>query len=748
MDRSVWLERWVIVGAVLITVLGIGSFGIWDPWELRPVAGAEAFFALFGVNEISARAPAVLAGLLTGALTFTLVRSAAGPRAAVIAVAALASTPLYVLSSRLATGDAPAMAAQAWVGVAALTASTDQHARWRTALRYAVLVVAVAASAFLGGVLLGPLPPLLAVTAWLLVSDGRDANAPARWIVPSIAALLAAGVVRAIAADAPEVSVWLGGGAVGGNPPNWDAAFEVVFHGFAPWSAALPVAAAVAIWPREGRSSATQRLAWVLVLWVAFCFVSWTVFASRYGTPTWLGVLPLAGLIGLWLSEASEDEGPHWVAATTIVLLTGLLVRDYALYPDSALRALTPDALSVPTVYRPAARWAAVFSLAGLTLGLMLVSPTSQTKPNASDTLRWLRSRWHAPGPARGWMLVAASLLGACVVFGLMCFALDLRIASVVVRAGRFAFFAPLLVAALLFGLPWGRQLYGRLGARRVFPVLAAGLAVGAFTAWSFQPMLGRHFSPRPVFESYATLTAEHDEPLASYRVPTAAASYYTDVHIEHIEEQDALLRFLGGAGRRWALLPADELGEVNRAYRREAGRHLYVADARSDRLLLVAGDPIDGRPNQNFIAMAVQAGDVRPQHDLVAKFGDHVELVGYDLELPGGDSVGAGQRFTVTWYWRVLEKLPVAHKVFVHIDGNGLRLNGDHDPVGGRYPPKLWETGDVVADTQELMVPANFRNGDYDMYVGWFSGANRLKVESDSNDGADRVLAGPLRVR
>jgi hypothetical protein len=85
---------------------------------------------------------------------------------------------------------------------------------------------------------------------------------------------------------------------------------------------------------------------------------------------------------------------------------------------------------------------------------------------------------------------------------------------------------------------------------------------------------------------------------------------------------------------------------------------------------------------------------------------------------------------------------------VFVHIDGNGLRLNGDHDPVGGRYPPKLWEKGDVVADTQELMVPANFRNGDYDIYVGWFSGANRLKVESDSNDEVDRLLAGPLRVR
>jgi hypothetical protein len=85
---------------------------------------------------------------------------------------------------------------------------------------------------------------------------------------------------------------------------------------------------------------------------------------------------------------------------------------------------------------------------------------------------------------------------------------------------------------------------------------------------------------------------------------------------------------------------------------------------------------------------------------------------------------------------------------VFVHIDGNSLRLNGDHDPVGGRYPPKLWESGDVVADTQELTVPANFRTGDYVIYVGWFSGSNRLKVESGPDDGIDRVRAGVLRVR
>jgi hypothetical protein len=83
-----------------------------------------------------------------------------------------------------------------------------------------------------------------------------------------------------------------------------------------------------------------------------------------------------------------------------------------------------------------------------------------------------------------------------------------------------------------------------------------------------------------------------------------------------------------------------------------------------------------------------------------------------------------------------------------VHIDAHGLRLNGDHVPVDGRYPTELWEKGDVIVDRQELTVPANYRIGDYVMYVGLFSGSKRLEVKSGPEDGANRVNAGTLRVR
>jgi hypothetical protein len=409
---------------------------------------------------------------------------------------------------------------------------------------------------------------------------------------------------------------------------------------------------------------------------------------------------------------------------------------------------LADETLNVPDLYRPVGGWTATFSLAGLALALMLISPVGIEAPSAKATLRWLRARWQGGGPARAWIALAMTLLGVAAAFGLACFSLDLQIPSLTLRVGRYLFFAPLVIAALLFGLPWLQYLYGGLGARRVFVTLTAGLSVGAFTAWSFQPALGQHFSPKPVFETYAALAEGRDEPLASYRARPNAARYYTDARIDEIEDQDALLAFLRGGGQRWAVLPADELGRVNRGYRRRTDRHVYVADARSARLLLVAAEPIGGRPNQSFIADAVLTSEPRPQHRMDAVFDDRVALVGYDLDLPEGDFVGAGQRFTLTWYWRVLERPPSGHKVFVHIDGDGLRLNGDHEPIGGRYPPKLWESGDIISDTQELTVPANFGAGDYVVYVGWFSGSKRLKVESGPNDGADRVRAGVLRVR
>jgi 4-amino-4-deoxy-L-arabinose transferase-like glycosyltransferase len=770
LDRSVALERFVLAVVPLLTVWGVWSFGIWDPWELEAADAARALsetgrnasvhtplstalisvaFDTFGVHEWSGRLPGVLAALLSCLLAFLLLRRHYNQRTGVIGIAVIASTPMFLLNARLLMGDSLQVFAQTWVGLAALAASFAQGSPQRLMAGYALLALGVVVSTCASGVLLGPMPPILAVAAWILLSeDSGRGNRVARWLLPVTAAVLVFGVTRAVSLDDSGFSIWLGGGAVGGNPPTFDKAFELLFHGFAPWSATLPVAAVWALTPRPGRSGNTQSVAWVLLLWAAFAFVSWTIFASRYGTPPYLALVPLAGLVGIWMAEISEEPIARWPAAVVVALLLGLLIRDYALYPDSPLRALAVDGPKVPDVYNPIAQWAVVLSIAALLLCLMLLSHEGIARPRAASTLRWIRARWSVGWTQRGWLLLAALFLTSCFVFGFICFVLDLSVPSLVLRLGRVAFFIPILLAGLVFGLPWLRYAYGHLGRQRIFPALAAGLAVGSFVVFSFQPALSQHFSPKPVYDAYAELTEGNPEPLASYNLPSTAARYYTNAPIEETSRQAELIGFLRNKGQRWAVVPAESLPELNRAYRRETGEHLFVADARSARLLLIAAKPIAGRPNRNFIATAVPDDDPKPQYEVGANYDDQIELVGYDLDLPGGDSVGAGQRFEVIWYWRVIGKAPTGHQVFVHVDGYGLRINGDHVPVGGKYPTKLWEEGDLIVDRQELTVPANYRVGDYAIYVGLFSGSKRLAVKSGPNDGSDRVNAGALPVR
>jgi len=772
LNRSVAFERLVATLIPLLLVWGIWSFGIWNPWELETAEAARTFgktatktadglllhrwlisvgFETLGIYAWVGRLPSVIGGLLTCLLAFWLVRRYAGRRAAVITVVILGTSPLFLLNARLMMGEGLGFAAQTWVGLAAFGVCTSSIGDRGRLASYAGLSGGVVLSTLANGVLLGPLPPLLAVATWSLLArdtDGRRGDPLGRSVVITASAVLVAGVIRAVIRDATDFSFWIGGGAVGGNPPTYDKALELVFHGFAPWSAALPVAALWMLAPQAKRKTSVQDLGSMFLLWAAFAYVAWTIFASRYGIPAYLAVVPLAGMTALWLLEVIDEPAARWPSAVVVMLLMALLVRDYALYPESALRGLSAEGLDVPTIVQTAGPWTVVFGLAALTFLLLLASPTTTEKPDARRVEAWVRSQWERGPVERGWLALAALLLIACLVFGFLCLVADLRLASVVLRVGRVLFFLPIVLVAIVLGAPWLRYAYTRLGSARGLPLLLTGLVVAIYVTTSLQPALSQHFSPKAVYDAYEELAGDSGEPLALYRSSPAAAQYYTHAPTEEIEAQSRFIDYLHERGQRWVVIPSEELAAVNREYRRRTGRHLYVADRRSARLLLVAAEPIDNRPNENFVAdhVLTQAPDI--EHTLDVSFADRVQLLGYDLDLPGGDYVGAGQRFSLTWFWKVTGAPPKGYRVFVHIDGYGQRINGDHVPVKGEYPIKYWEEGDVIVDPQELTVPANYPSGDYVIYVGLFKGEQRLEVVSGSNDGANRARAGVLHVR
>lgn len=345
-----------------------------------------------------------------------------------------------------------------------------------------------------------------------------------------------------------------------------------------------------------------------------------------------------------------------------------------------------------------------------------------------------------SPWLAGGGILAGGFAIGALILS-------SPGISSLGVRVGQVLAFIPFGLVVAIAGARALRYGFHLLGELALFPMLAAALAFGAYTSLSFEPELSTHFSPREVYDTYNALAGE-GEPLGEYRVGGRAAAYYAEGHVEEVADENAALEFLARPDRVWLAFRADDLAALDRAYRHRSQHHLFVADARSARILLATNQPISGRADENYLRDAIL--DAPPDLDVAVhcNFDQRVELVGYDLETPGTGTVGPGQQFTIIWYWRAIAPVPAGYQIFLHVDGYGQRLNGDHEPVDGHYPVRLWDEGDIVVDRQELRVPANFPAGQYAFNIGFYSGETRLEILEGPEDEVNRCVAGRLTVR
>jgi hypothetical protein len=618
------------------------------------------------------------------------------------------------------------------------------------------------------GALLGALPPLLAVSLVALLDrsaarsshDDRMASV-AVYAVTAIAFGLAWLVARDVLRDAPEPSVWLGGRASSGTPPTFDSVIEQVFHAFAPWSALLPVAIGQ-LWLRTARvreevgdgddaEPAEAPLGLCALLWAAFGYGAQTLYLSRYGREvTFLPIVALSLLVALFLRDVERRGNGSWAAGISALFLTCLVLRDYAMYPSVPLHGMPIANFEVPKVWNPTGAWALTLGAFGGLALLGFGAPTAPERPSLSAPWHFLREQWRRGLVFKIWLVAIALGLMALAVFGALAYLIPAQLqlstlAAKWVRRLLFVPFAiPIAVGAgqlVLFGC-------GKLGGARLLPMLLAGACVGVYASQVFLPALSEHFSPREIYEGYNSL-AGPGEMLGEYRVGGRASGYYAKGRVVELTSVNALVDHLRGSGRRWAAFPAEELASIDRAYRKRGGQHVFVADARSARVLLATNQPVPGRANQNLLSGHVlKAPPDKIQHRIEASFDDRIQLLGYDLVTAHNGYVGGGESFKIIWYFRVLQSVPVDYRIFVHIDGEGQRIHGDHDPVEGKYPVRLWDQGDVIVDQQELEVPASDRHGDYAILMGFYSGDARLPVKSGPNDGENRVRVGVLRIQ
>lgn len=778
MDRTKRLERLtpVLLLAIVAAIVlpGLSAFGVWDPWELtiadaarhlvegdgQADANGQAWIAsagmrAMGVGEGAARLPVALSALALVVLLIVAGGRLAGPRTGVYAAAVVASTPLFMLNARPIFGSAPAFLLHAITGLSLAMSLLRPDTGARQRIAWLALAVAAGGLGTLdAGVLRAVLPPLLATVATLglhglLASSEDPAQRVQRWLGRAliVASLVAVGGVgMAVAADLPGPSTWLGGTPRTLVSPPFESLLQRLFHSFAPWSALLPLSLSAMMWP--DMDPKRRLLCLWLTVWAATGYAAHTLFVSRYAeTDTFLPIAALALLVAVLLRELEDRPEPHWAAAWGAVLLCALLIRDFAVSPNSAVDGLGLAGLDVKDAFHPKAIWAALIGGFGLLL-LLTLGGGPPKLPTPSGMWNALRGQWHSSRGAKVWLSLLALLLTALIIGGALAWLMPkrLHLTTLATKWARRAGLVPVAIAMAVALVPLVRHFYARLGRLRLWPLLACGMLLGGYTAQGFLPKLSAHYSPRSVYETYNRL-ATSGEPLAQFKITGRAATYYAKGEIVDVSTLSKLLNHLKGDTRRWAVLPADELPRLDRMLRRRTGQHAFVADGSSDKVVLIASKPIAGHKNQNYLVNSVvDEPPKKIQHPLKIEFDDKIRLLGYDLKLPHKGHVGAGEDFHITWYFEALKPIPGSYRVFVHIDGPD-RVHADHDPVGGKYPVRLWDKGDFVIDRHKVKVSATTKPGKYTIHVGFYSGGKRLKVKLGPKDSANRAKAGVLRI-
>jgi 4-amino-4-deoxy-L-arabinose transferase-like glycosyltransferase len=808
-NREIIFGALVFVLAALLTVVRLGSYGIWDPSEMnaaeaaaRLVSGNDGIahtalstwliahgFELFGKRDWGGRLPIALSGLLAVGFAYLMARKFAGARTALYTVLAIITAPLFIFNARSMLGDAPAMAAQAAValcaGAVVLGPWDLSKSSWVAMVGW---IIGCALSIWLAilarGALLGAIPPLCAVATFVALRgylwQTREfaVRTAASWLISAAALFLLIMLAMAATGEVTSYNAWIGSAVVRPKYPEFEKLIESVFHGFAPWSALVPIALAYLFAPasvrgREPTATPTERpdsesanradhaaqidissgedaLGQIAALWIFWGYGAHTLFISLGGeTIAFLPIVALGLAVALFLRSIERQNVAYAAAAIVGALLVGLIIRDYALYPSSPLKALPQARVDVPEVFKTKRYWAAILAVFAATYLFALTVPNLRLPLQLRAPYVLLKKQWKRGLAFKIWLSAAALLVMSLVAVSAGTFAAPklLHLTTIATRVFRGITLAVLLLPAaiallqlILFGV-------SRLKGARLLPMLSVGACFGIGVSQVYLPQLSTHLSPRAVFETYGRF-AKPSEELIEYRLGTRTASYYLTGNVREIVRQSELLDYLLAQSRRWAILPASELSAVDGEYRKRAGKHLFVVDSRSARAVLVTNQTIGSLADQNSVAKYVLKEPPPIAYSVHARFGEYLELIGYNLTLPHDDYVGAGESFTLTWYFRVLKRVPSGYKIFVHIDGYGLRLNGDHDPVDGAYALNLWEKGDVIVDSQQLHVPGHFRTGKYTIFMGYFSGETRLPVVQGPHDDGDRVIAGTIGVR
>lgn len=537
---------------------------------------------------------------------------------------------------------------------------------------------------------------------------------------------------------------------------------------------------------------------------IALGFALQTFHMQLFGMSAFVVVAPVALGLAVLLRDAERERSPWRTVAIAGALLTVLMLRDFLQFPKAAYAALgLPDGgptfpegfamkFSAWTANVRAARAAGgevppmpaegfhivetglflALSVIVLFQGTGKVDPISWRRPYQwmldveDDAKQTMKAESAEMGrPAIGTFLlsvVRVLFVGAavvCVVVGLS--VRSVRGITTPLRDGMSALAAaPFLAVAgvLAFIAVWNA--FGWLGrdenpvnkvlGSRVAWVPVAALAVALIYTQGFIPALSEHMSPRGVWAVIRSLR-HGEEPVARFGGPSEdpATRYYTQVQPETLRSEDDAVRWLTNGRRSFLVLGSDVFPSLNRAYRRERHLNLPIVDATNSNLFVAISD-LENRPNRNPLEPWVQSTRPTMRHPArqPSVFENAFEYIGYDLDSNGRGFVPLGGSFKVTFHFHVLADSTRNWQLFVHTDGQGPRINGDHEAVNGKYPTRHWQAGDYVNDQITVNVPLTYRPGIYTVFMGFFDGGDRMRLEGGDHDRDNRVVVARVNVQ
>jgi len=772
-----------------------------------PLWVAALGFKIAGASEASGRLPSIL--LLAAALMFTfwVVRRLMGERTAYFSSIVLLSFPLCGITNFFIGGDGPVVSILAFsLGGLAMARwwcyrvsdSTFVLDEAHAPLRWVALgvgAVALLAGYYAVGGLVGILLPLSAVFfAGLMdgdweyvlpsrarrrieergIADAALAGAMALGFVVS-----AAVVVPALLSKEPAFDLLAGGAPRSGIVPTFDYYFMHVAYGLYPWSGFLPMALASLLIPQVFPTgdetgmprTSPVRLFFLVANFIAFAFYSFLAF--RYGKEPYAALMPAAVATGVLLHDLERADAGWRVVGFIGCAFVLLFFRDIHVYPESMSEAWAITGLSeaFPSklIGKPAQ---AATTLVFLAVVFLVFLQGSRDLPGLkylslmSGIRRALRG-WFG----RKWMVGGVAIAAVWVILlvnaALVIIATHVQESSgkVIIPFGLYASllkktsvglgFLPLFVVAADLGF---RAVYNAVAKARDYRldmIMGATVFVAFYYMASYLPGVSMHLSPRGNIESYFK-HAGKGEDLVAFRTEGTIGRFYRGAAIKEVTGQPELFDLMDRKERVFFFFKREEAPSLDLAYKEKAHEHIPIVDASRWRFLLATNRPIPGLEDQNPIARMVMLAPPNPMFTVYANLDNKVEYLGYDLRTkhmmvtPDGRRdiwAGALEKFTLTTYWHCTGRVNGSYQFFIHVDGFGLRLNGDHDVLDSRYPTRYWRPGDYLVDTYTMEVPIHFRPGDYSIFMGLFQGDDR--VPQVSGPGQDnRILAGILRVK